>query len=204
MIFRFAIGHLLKHWDECVDSAVGAICKWWAIRNSLLRGDKICFVELYRTLEKAHAGDTVAQALHSKHIFLWTLADAFQQRTDFNCLDCTSNCHNETNMNRYWVLLLIAAGLEVVWAIGLKFTEGFSRLWPSIGTVLAMAVSMYLLARAAAGLPIGTAYAVWTGIGAVGTALAGMFLLNESRDWARIICIGFVVLGVVGLKVFSK
>ena len=85
-------------------------------------------------------------------------------------------------MNHYWVMLLIAAGLEIVWAIGLKYTEGFTRLWPSVGTVLAMAASLDLLARAAGGLPIGKAYAVWTGIGAVGTAVAGMLVLDESRD----------------------
>lgn len=107
-------------------------------------------------------------------------------------------------MNRYWTMLLVAAGLEIVWAIGLKYTEGFTRLWPSAWTVLAMAASMYLLARAAEGLPIGTAYAVWTGIGAVGTAIAGMFLLNESRDWARVLCIGLIVMGVVGLKVVQS
>jgi quaternary ammonium compound-resistance protein SugE len=107
-------------------------------------------------------------------------------------------------MNQYWVMLLIAAGLEIVWAIGLKYTEGFTRLWPSVGTVLAMAASMYLLARAATGLPIGTAYAVWTGIGAVGTAIVGMLLLNEPRDWARVLCIGLIILGVVGLKAFAR
>src|SRR6185369_15586556 len=93
------------------------------------------------------------------------------------------------NVNRYWVMLLIAAGLEIVWAIGLKSTEGFTRLWPSVGTILTMAASRYLLARAAEGLPIGTAYAVWTGIGAVGTATVGMLVLNEARDWVRLACI---------------
>jgi quaternary ammonium compound-resistance protein SugE len=106
-------------------------------------------------------------------------------------------------VNQYWAMLLIAAGLEIVWAIGLKYTEGFTRLWPSVGTVLAMAASMYLLAWAAEGLPIGTAYAVWTGIGAVGTATVGMFLLNEPRDWPRLACIVLIILGVVGLKAFS-
>ncbi|HEY7153825.1 MAG TPA: multidrug efflux SMR transporter [Gemmataceae bacterium] len=107
-------------------------------------------------------------------------------------------------MNRYWILLLIAAGLEITWAMGLKYTEGFTRLWSSIGTVLAMVASMYLLAQAAEGLPIGTAYAVWTGIGAVGTALIGMLVLNESRDWLRLGCIGLIILGVVGLKTFAR
>jgi quaternary ammonium compound-resistance protein SugE len=107
-------------------------------------------------------------------------------------------------MNRYWVLLFFAAALEISWAVGLKYTAGFTRLWPSIGTILAMAASMGLLARAATGLPIGTAYAVWTGIGAVGTAILGMFLLNESRDVPRLVCIGLIIIGVVGLKMFSK
>lgn len=107
-------------------------------------------------------------------------------------------------MNRYWILLLIAAGLEITWAIGLKYTEGFTRLWSSIGTVLAMAASMYLLARAAEGLPIGTAYAVWTGIGAVGTAIVGMLVLNEPRSWLRLGCIGLIILGVIGLKTFAR
>jgi quaternary ammonium compound-resistance protein SugE len=107
-------------------------------------------------------------------------------------------------MNRYWIMLLIAAVLEITWAIGLKYAEGFTRLWPSIGTVLAMAASMYLLARAAEGLPIGTAYAVWTGIGAVGTAIVGMLVLNEPRDWLRLGCIGLIILGVVGLKASAR
>lgn len=106
-------------------------------------------------------------------------------------------------MNQYWVMLLIAAGLEIVWAVGLKYTDGFTRLWPSVGTILAMAASMYLLARAAEGLPIGTAYAVWTGVGAVGTATVGMLLLNEPRDWVRVFCIALIILGVLGLKAFS-
>jgi quaternary ammonium compound-resistance protein SugE len=106
-------------------------------------------------------------------------------------------------MSKYWIMLLVAAGLEIIWAIGLKYAEGFTRLWPSIGTVLAMIASMYLLAQAASGLPIGTAYAVWTGIGAVGTTIIGIVLLNESRDWRRILCIGLIVLGVVGAKAFD-
>lgn len=107
-------------------------------------------------------------------------------------------------MNRYWAMLLVAAGLEVVWAVGLKYTRGFTSFWPSTGVVLVMAASMYLLARAAQGLPIGTAYAVWTGIGAVGTAVVGMIVLNEPRDWLRVACIGMIVLGVAGLKAFSE
>jgi quaternary ammonium compound-resistance protein SugE len=107
-------------------------------------------------------------------------------------------------MNQYWIMLLIAAGLEIIWAVGLKYTEGFTRLWPSLGTVMAMAASMYLLARAATGISIGTAYAVWTGIGAVGTAIVGMYLLNESRDLGRVVCIGLIIVGVVGLKAFGR
>jgi quaternary ammonium compound-resistance protein SugE len=106
-------------------------------------------------------------------------------------------------MNQYWIVLLIAAAFEVGWATGLKYTDGFTRLWPSVATIAAMIISMYLLARASAGLPIGTAYAVWTGIGAVGTAIAGIILLNESRDWPRLVCIGLIILGVVGLKAFT-
>lgn len=83
-------------------------------------------------------------------------------------------------------MLLVAAGLEIAWAVGLKYPQGFTRLRPSVRTILAMAASMYLLTRAAEGLPIGTAYAVWTGIGAVGTAVGGMLVLNESRDWVRL------------------
>ena len=99
-------------------------------------------------------------------------------------------------------MLLMAAGLEVIWAIGLKYTEGFTRLWPSVATILPMASSMYLLARAATGLPIGTAYAVWSGIGAIAMEIIGMFLLNEWRDWMQVVCIGLIILRVIGLKAF--
>jgi quaternary ammonium compound-resistance protein SugE len=102
-----------------------------------------------------------------------------------------------------WIILLVAAVLEVGWAVGLKFTGGFTRLWPSVATIAAMAASMYLLAVAARTLPIGTAYAVCTGIGAVGTAALGKFILHEPASAARLACIALVVIGVVGLKVFS-
>src|SRR5690349_19323163 len=102
------------------------------------------------------------------------------------------------------MMLLNATGFDVAWAVGLKFTHRFSRLRPSIGTLIAMAVSMYVLARASTGLPIGTAYAVWTGIGAVGTTVVAMLLLNESRDRARTICINWIILGVIGLKAFPE
>ncbi len=100
-----------------------------------------------------------------------------------------------------WILLIIAGILEIGWAIGLKYTEGFTRLWPSVWTGAAMVVSMYLLAQAARTLPIGTAYAVWVGIGAAGTAILGMYLFAEPRDVARILCIVLIVAGVVGLKI---
>jgi quaternary ammonium compound-resistance protein SugE len=100
-----------------------------------------------------------------------------------------------------WTLLIIAGLREIGWAIGLKYTEGFTRLWPSVWTATAMMVSMYLLALAARTLPIGTAYAVWVGIGAAGTAILGMYLFAEPRDVARIMCIVLIVAGVVGLKV---
>lgn len=104
----------------------------------------------------------------------------------------------------HWTLLLIAAALEIVWAVGLKFTEGFTRLWASVGVALAMAASIGLLAVATRGLPIGTAYAIWTGIGAAGTAVAGIFLFNESASAPRLICLTLIVAGVVGLKIFSR
>ena len=103
-----------------------------------------------------------------------------------------------------WTLLFIAAALEIVWAAGLKSTEGFTRLWPSVGVGAAMAASMILLALAARTLPIGTAYAVWTGIGAVGTAIAGIFLFNESASALRLACIALIIAGVAGLKFLAK
>ena len=104
----------------------------------------------------------------------------------------------------HWTLLFAAAAFEIVWAAGLKFTEGFTRLWPSAGVGTAMIASMVLLALAARGLPIGTAYAVWTGIGAAGTAIAGIFLFNDSASPARLACVGLIVVGVVGLKFLGK
>jgi quaternary ammonium compound-resistance protein SugE len=102
-----------------------------------------------------------------------------------------------------WILLAIAGVFEVGWAIGLKYTEGFTRLWPSIGTIAAMALSLFCLGLALRTLPVGTAYAVWTGIGAVGTAILGMILFGESVAAARLACIGLIVAGIVGLKLFS-
>ena len=103
-----------------------------------------------------------------------------------------------------WFLLALAGLFEVGWAIGLKYTEGFTRLVPSAWTLAAMATSIVLLAWALKTLPVGTAYAVWTGIGAVGTALLGMVLFNESREVARLVCIGLIVAGILGLKLATK
>ena len=102
-----------------------------------------------------------------------------------------------------WMVLLLAGICEIGWAVGLKYTEGFSRLWPSIGTLLSMLLSVVLLGWSIKVLPLGTAYAVWTGIGAVGTALLGMALFNESREIARLVCICLIVAGIVGLKIFT-
>jgi quaternary ammonium compound-resistance protein SugE len=102
-----------------------------------------------------------------------------------------------------WTLLLIAGLLEVVWAIGLKYTNGFTVLWPSLITVAAMVASIFLLALALREIPVGTGYAVWTGIGAVGAALLGIVLFNEAKDAPRLLCIGLIVMGIVGLKLTS-
>jgi quaternary ammonium compound-resistance protein SugE len=97
-------------------------------------------------------------------------------------------------------MLAVAGLFEIAWAVGLKYTEGFSRWWPSVGTALAMVVSVVLLALAMRTLPVGTAYAVWTGIGAVGTALLGIALFGEPATFARLGCIALIVAGIVGLK----
>lgn len=102
-----------------------------------------------------------------------------------------------------WTILVIAGLLEVVWAIGLKYTHGFSRLTPSIITLSAMVVSMVLLAHAMKTLPAGTAYAVWTGIGAVGAAITGILLLGESASLMRIASLCLIIIGIAGLKFSS-
>ncbi len=102
-----------------------------------------------------------------------------------------------------WIYLLIAGLLEIVWAIGLKYTNGFSRLWPSVATICAMIASFAFLAPALKSIPIGTAYAVWTGIGAAGTAIIGIAFLDESRELLRILCLALIIIGVVGLKYVS-
>lgn len=102
-----------------------------------------------------------------------------------------------------WTYLFIAGLLEIAWAIGLKYTEGWSRLWPSAITAALMIASFYFLSLAVKTLPIGTAYAVWTGIGTVGAAILGMFLFDEPRDIMRVLCIGLIIAGIAGLKITS-
>jgi quaternary ammonium compound-resistance protein SugE len=99
-----------------------------------------------------------------------------------------------------WIILLIAGLFEIGWAIGLKYTEGFTRLWPSVGTVVAMVASVLLLGWAMRSLPVGTAYAVWVGVGAVGTAILGIVLFGEPANPGRIASLGLVIAGIVGLK----
>jgi len=102
-----------------------------------------------------------------------------------------------------WVILVIAGLLETGWAIGLKYTEGFTRLWPSIGTILAMIVSLWLLGIAMKSLPVGTAYSIWVGIGAVGTVILGIVLFGEPANAGRIISVAFIITGIIGLKLAS-
>jgi len=102
-----------------------------------------------------------------------------------------------------WTLLFVAGLFEVAWAIGLKYTDGFTRLWPSAFTIAAMIVSVVCLALALKSIPVGTGYAVWTGIGAVGTAILGIVLFNESAAVLRLLCIALIVVGIVGLKLVS-
>ena len=99
-----------------------------------------------------------------------------------------------------WTILLLAGVFEIGWAIGLKYTEGFTRLWPTLGTVASMAVSVGLLGIAMKGLPVGTACAVWVGVGAVGTVILGIVLLGEPANPGRMISLALIVTGIVGLK----
>ncbi|MDB5901415.1 MAG: sugE [Betaproteobacteria bacterium] len=99
-----------------------------------------------------------------------------------------------------WFILVLAGLFEIGWAIGLKYTEGFTRLWPTVATVLAMAISVVLLGIAMKSLPIGTAYAVWVGVGAVGTAILGIVLLGEPANAGRLLSLALIVAGIVGLK----
>jgi quaternary ammonium compound-resistance protein SugE len=99
-----------------------------------------------------------------------------------------------------WLILLIAGLFEIAWAVGLKYSEGFTRLWPTVGTVLAMTISVWLLGIAMKTLPVGTAYAVWVGVGAVGTALLGIALFGESASVGRLLSLLLILSGIVGLK----
>jgi quaternary ammonium compound-resistance protein SugE len=102
-----------------------------------------------------------------------------------------------------WIYLIIAGLFEMGWAIGLKYTQSFTKLVPSSFTIICMIISLYLLSLSLKTLPIGTAYTIWTGIGAIGTVLFGMLFLGESREWIRLVFILFIVVGIVGLKVVS-
>jgi quaternary ammonium compound-resistance protein SugE len=103
-----------------------------------------------------------------------------------------------------WLVLMVAGMLEIGWAVGLKYTEGFTRLWPTAATAAALIASMALLGVALQRLPLGTAYAVWTGIGTVGTAALGILLFHEPATPIRLICIGLIVAGILGLKLESS
>jgi quaternary ammonium compound-resistance protein SugE len=102
-----------------------------------------------------------------------------------------------------WVVLVLAGLFEIGWAIGLKYTEGFTKLWPTVGTVAAMVISLGLLGVAMKSLPVGTSYAVWVGVGAVGTAILGILLLGEPANAGRLVSLGLIVAGIVGLKLAS-
>lgn len=99
-----------------------------------------------------------------------------------------------------WVILFVAGLLEIGWAIGLKYTDGFTKLWPTIGTVISLVASFLLLGLALKTLPVGTAYAIWVGIGAVGTAFLGILLFGESTDILKLVSLGLICAGIIGLK----
>lgn len=103
-----------------------------------------------------------------------------------------------------WLILFIAGLFETAWVIGMKYSQGFTKLWWSIFTAVSVFISMGLLAYSLKELPVGTAYAVWTGIGAVGTAILGIYLFNESRELIRLLCIFLIIIGIAGLRVFAK
>lgn len=107
-------------------------------------------------------------------------------------------CLGENDMA--WVILVLAGMFEVGWAVGLKYTEGFSRFWPTLGTVLAIIVSLWLLGIAMKSLPVGTAYSVWVGVGIVGTVILGIMLFEEPANAMRLVSVGLIVAGIIGLK----
>lgn len=102
-----------------------------------------------------------------------------------------------------WIILVVAGLFETAWAIGLKYTDSFTRLWPSVGTLVAMIISVVLLGVAMKSLPVGTAYAVWTGIGAVGTVILGIVLFGEPANFGRVLSIALIIAGIAGLKLVS-
>lgn len=110
---------------------------------------------------------------------------------------------NESKYIMVWLILLLAGLMEVGWAVGLKYTEGFTRLVPSVLTLIAMGISFWLISIALKTIPMGTVYAVWTGIGAVGTVILGIVLFNEPATFARLFCVGLIVAGIAGLKILS-
>ena len=99
-----------------------------------------------------------------------------------------------------WIILIVAGLFEVGWAVGLKYTEGLTRFWPTVWTAVATVISMWLLAVAMRSLPLGTAYSIWVGVGAVGTVILGILLFGESADAARLISVAFIIVGIIGLK----
>lgn len=103
-----------------------------------------------------------------------------------------------------WLILIIAGFFEIGWAVAMKYSEGFSKLLPSVLMIVSMAISIYLLSLALKEIPLGTGYAVWTGIGAAGTAILGIFLFKEPAGTARLICVFLIISGIIGLKIFSK
>lgn len=103
-----------------------------------------------------------------------------------------------------WIILIFAGLFEIAWAIGLKYTEGFTRLWPSIGNMISMVASIWLLELAIRKLPLGTAYAIWTGIGIAGTVILSIFLFEEACTTGRLICVGFILTGILGLKLTTS
>lgn len=103
-----------------------------------------------------------------------------------------------------WIYLMIAGLLEIAWAIGLKYADGFTKLWPSVFTIIGMILSFVCLAQAVRTIPVGSAYAIWTGIGVIGTTILGVILFSEPRDIARISCLLLILVGIIGLKVLTK
>ncbi len=142
-----------------------------------------------------------APSVVKRPVVVWadgTVTVGFKPEAFAERLACQNNPAEGGPMN--WLILFVAGLFEVAWAIGLKYTDGFTRLWPSVGTVLAMVASVVLLGIAMKTLPVGTAYAVWVGIGAVGTAILGMALLGDAANAGRIVSLALIVAGVVGLK----